>query len=109
VKNPANADFVNAFKTKYGAKRVIGDTMECGYISVYLWKKAAEKAGSFDVKKVVEASSDLGMDAPEGKVHFHKSNHHLWKHARIGTFQEDGQIKMIYESPLIEPNPFPKI
>ena len=109
VKNPANADFVKAFKTKYGAKRVIGDTMECGYISAFLWKKAVEKAGSFDVKKVVEASSDLGMDAPEGHVHFHKSNHHLWKHARIGTFQEDGQINMIYESPLIESNPFPKI
>lgn len=109
VKNPANDKFVKAFKAKYGASRVIGDTMECGYVSVYLWKMAAEKAGSFDVPKVVEASSDLAMDAPEGKIKFHTSNHHLWKHARIGTFKKDGQIDMIYESPLIEPNPFPKI
>jgi urea transport system substrate-binding protein len=109
VKNPANDKFVKAFKAKYGAGRVIGDTMECGYISVYLWKMAAEKAGSFEVPKVVAASSDLAMDAPEGKIKFHASNHHLWKHARIGTFKKDGQIDMIYESPLIEPNPFPKI
>lgn len=108
VKNPANEKFVKAFKAKYGANRVVGDTMECGYISVYLWKLAVEKAKSLEVPKVVAASSELSFDAPEGKIKFHKDNHHLWKHARIGTFRKDGQIDMIYESPLIEPNPFPK-
>jgi urea transport system substrate-binding protein len=109
LKNPANEKFVKAFKAKYGENRVLGDTLECGYISVWLWKLAAEKAKSFDVEKVVAASSDLPLDAPEGKVHFDKSNHHLWKHARIGTFRKDGQVDMIYESPLIAPNPFPKL
>ena len=109
LNNPANQKFVNAFKAKYGAKRVTGDTLACAYTSVYLWKMAVEKAKSFDVEKVVAASSGLEIDAPEGKVKFHASNHHLWKHARIGEFQKDGQVKMIYESPLIEPNPFPKI
>ena len=109
LKNPANEKFVKAFKAKYGAKRVVGDTLECGYNGVYLWKLAAEKAKSFDVAKVVAASSNLELDAPEGKVKFHATNHHLWKHARIGVFQPDGQVKMIYESPLIEPNPFPKL
>ncbi len=109
LKNPANEKFVKAFKAKYGANRVVGDTLECGYNSVYLWKLAAEKAKSFDVEKVVAASSELEIDAPEGKVKFHKSNHHLWKHARIGSFRPDGQVDMLYESPLIEPNPFPKL
>jgi urea transport system substrate-binding protein len=109
LKNSANDKFVKAFKAKYGANRVVGDTLECGYISVYLWKLAAEKAKSFDVEKVVAASSELEIDAPEGKVKFHKVNHHLWKHARIGTFKPDGQVDMIYESSLIEPNPFPKL
>src|SRR4249919_2875824 len=109
LKNAANEKFVKAFKAKYGANRVVGDTLECGYISVYLWKLAAEKAKSFDVPKVVEASSELPLDAPEGHVHFDKSNHHLWKHARIGTFLPDGQVNMIYESPLLAPNPFPKL
>jgi urea transport system substrate-binding protein len=108
LKNPANEAFVKAFKAKYGAKRVLGDTLECGYTSVYLWKLAVEKAGSFDVPAVVAASSELSFDAPEGTIKFHKKNHHLWKHARIGEFQKDGQVKMLYESPLIEPNPFPK-
>jgi urea transport system substrate-binding protein len=109
LKNPANDKFVKAFKAKYGQNRVLGDTLECGYISVYLWKLAAEKAKSFDVEKVVAASSDLPIDAPEGNVHFDKSNHHLWKHARIGAFLPDGQVNMLYESPLLAPNPFPKL
>jgi urea transport system substrate-binding protein len=109
LKNAQNEKFVKAFKAKYGQNRVVGDTLECGYISVYLWKLAAEKAKSFDVEKVVAASSDLPIDAPEGKVHFDKANHHLWKHARIGTFLPNGQVSMIYESPLLAPNPFPKL
>jgi urea transport system substrate-binding protein len=108
VQNPANEAFVKTFKSKYGAKRVTGDTLECGYSSVYLWKLAAEKAKSFEVPAVVAASSELSFDAPEGTVKFHKTNHHLWKRARIGEFQKDGQVKVLYESPLIEPNPFAK-
>ncbi len=109
LKNPANEKFVAAFKAKYGANRVVGDTMACGYTSVYLWKLAAEKAKSVEIPKVIEASAGLEFDAPEGKIKFHGQNHHLFKHARIGAFRKDGQIDMLYESPLIEPNPFPKI
>ena len=107
--NAANQKFVKAFKAKYGDKRVTGDTLACAYTAVYLWKLAVEKAKSFEVEKVVAASGGLEFDGPEGKIKFHATNHHLWKHARIGEFQKDGQVKMLYESPLIEPNPFPKI
>lgn len=109
VANPQNQKFVAAFKAKYGVDRVVGDTMEAAYTAVYMWKLAVEKAGSLEVAKVVAASSNLPWAAPEGQVHFHVSNHHLWKHARIGVFQPDGQVQIVYESPLIEPNPFPKL
>jgi urea transport system substrate-binding protein len=109
VANPQNQKFVAAFKAKYGVDRVVGDTLEAAYTAVYMWKLAVEKAGSLDVAKVVAASSNLAWAAPEGQVHFHVSNHHLWKHARIGTFKPDGQVQIVYESPLIEPNPFPKL
>ncbi len=109
VQNPQNQKFVAAFKAKYGADRVVGDTLEAAYTAVHMWKLAVEKAGSLDVEKVVAASSNLPYAAPEGLVHFHVSNHHLWKHARIGYFKPDGQVQIVYESPLIEPNPFPKL
>jgi urea transport system substrate-binding protein len=107
--NAANKKFVADFKAKYGKDRVIGDVMECAYISPYLWKMAVEKAGSFDVEKVAAAMADIEFDAPEGKIKVHGKNHHLYKYSRIGRIQPDGQVKVLYETELIEPNPFPKL
>lgn len=107
--NPANKKFVEAVKAKYGQNRVVGDPMECGYTGVYFWKLACEKAKSFQVAKVVAASSGMPLAAPEGDIHLDKSNHHTWKHARIGRARADGQFDIEYESPLIRPNPFPKL
>lgn len=104
-----NRRFVQAFRSKYGATRVIGDTMEAAYSAVYLWKKAVERARSFDVARVIEASAGMDWGAPSGRVQFHRDNHHLWKHTRIGMFRPDGQVDILFESPLVEPNPFPKL
>ena len=110
LKNPANERFVKAFKAKYGQERVIGDPMECAYNSVYLWKAGVEKAKSFDPVKVVAASGGIQLDAPEGLVRVHATNHHVWKKVRIGKALPDGQFEIVWESPsLIEPNPFPKV
>jgi urea transport system substrate-binding protein len=108
-KNPTNEKFVKAIKAKYGQERVVGDPMECGYTGVHFWRLAVEKAKSFDVQKVVAASSNLPLDAPEGHIKLHATNHHTWKHARIGVARADGQFDILHESPLIEPNPFPKL
>jgi len=53
---------------------VVGDPMASAYTAVYLWKKAVEKANSFDVPAVIAASSELTLDAPEGEVKVHKDN-----------------------------------
>ena len=106
--NANNLAFVKAFKAKYGEKSVIGDVTQAGYLGPWLWKAAVEKAGSFDVDKVVAASPDLELTtAPEGYVKLHP-NHHLWSKLRIGQWKTDGQVKVLYESALIEPDPFPK-
>jgi urea transport system substrate-binding protein len=109
LQNPRNAAFVKALKAKYGQNRVVGDPMECAYNSVYFWKKAAEKAQSFDVDKVIAASSGLPLDAPEGQIHINATNHHVAKRVRVGRARADGQFDIVYESGLIEPNPFPKL
>jgi urea transport system substrate-binding protein len=107
--NPNNKAFVAAFKEKYGPNSVIGDVTQAAYEGPWLWKEAVEKAGSFDVDKVVAASGGLEFtNAPEGYVRIHDTNHHLWSKLRIGEWQPDGQVKVVYESGLIEPNPFPK-
>ncbi|MDT3672987.1 MAG: urea ABC transporter substrate-binding protein [Aromatoleum sp.] len=109
LKNPANERFIQAFHRKFGNDRVIGDPMECAYNSVHLWKAAVEKAGSFDVDKVIAASAGLEIDAPEGKVRVHDTNHHVWKKVRVGRARADGQFDIVWESDMMEPNPFPKL
>lgn len=107
--NANNKKFVEAFKKAYGPKAVIGDVTQAGYLGPWLWKAAVEKAGSFDVDKVVAASPGIELKtAPEGYVKLHE-NHHLWSRARIAQGQPDGTFKLVAESKdLIEPNPFPK-
>jgi urea transport system substrate-binding protein len=108
LQNPNNKKFVDAFKAKYGPNSVMGDVTQAAYLGPWLWKAAVEKAGSFDVDKVVAASPGIEFkEAPEGYVKIHP-NHHLWSKTRIGEALKDGQFKVIYESGLIEPNPFPK-
>ncbi|MFC5067017.1 urea ABC transporter substrate-binding protein [Flaviflagellibacter deserti] len=106
--NPNNKEFVTEFKKMWGEKTVIGDVTQAAYLGPWLWKMTVEKAGSFDVDKIAEASTDIEFTkAPEGYVKIHK-NHHLWSKARVGQVQPDGQFKVVYETAdLIEPNPFP--
>ncbi|HBG50586.1 urea ABC transporter substrate-binding protein [Candidatus Macondimonas diazotrophica] len=105
--NPNNQKFVKAFKEMWGSDSVIGDVTQAAYLGPWLWKAAVEKAGSFDIDKVVAASPGLELNtAPEGYVKIHP-NHHLWSKLRVGQWDENGQAKVVYESELIEPNPFP--
>jgi urea transport system substrate-binding protein len=109
LKNPNNEAFVKAFRAKYGEKSVIGDVTQAAYLGPWLWKLTVEKAGSFDIDKIAPASSGVEFkEAPEGYVRVHDTNHHLWSKLRIGQWGADGQAKVLYESGLIEPNPFPK-
>lgn len=108
--NPNNVEFVKAFKEMHGADSVIGDVTQAAYLGPWLWKAAVEKAGSFDVDKIVEVSrtGEIELDtAPEGYVKLHP-NHHLWSKTRIGQWNRDGQATVVFESDLIEPNPFPE-
>ena len=107
--NENNKAFVKAFKDMWGQDMVIGDVTQAAYLGPWLWKAAVEKAGSFDVDKVREASPGIELTtAPEGYVKIHP-NHHLWSKTRIGLAKPDGQFEVLYETAeLMEPDPFPK-
>lgn len=109
LENPNNKKFVEEFKAMWGDDSVIGDVTQAAYLGPWLWKAAVEEAGSFDIDKVVAASESGDIElttAPEGYVKLHK-NHHLWSKARVGKWNKDGQATVVYESELIEPDPFP--
>ncbi|MEM1075417.1 MAG: urea ABC transporter substrate-binding protein [Pseudomonadota bacterium] len=109
LENDNNLAFVNAFKEMWGDDMVIGDVTQAAYLGPWLWKAAVEKAGSFDVDKVREASPEIELTtAPEGYVKVHE-NHHLWSKTRVGKARVDGQYDVVFETAdLVEPDPFPE-
>ncbi|MEO0825261.1 MAG: urea ABC transporter substrate-binding protein [Cyanobacteria bacterium J06635_15] len=96
VETSQNQTFLKNFQRIYGRDRVLGDPIQCGYLQVYLWAMAVEKAQSTAVDEVREAAYGITFDAPEGQVKIER-NHHLLKTPRIGQSQPDGQFKIVHE------------
>jgi len=104
--NPRNKEFVAAFQAKYGSDKHTDDPIEAGYNSVYIWKAAVEKAGTFDVAAVTKAAGGLVLDTPEGTLTVHPTNHHVFKTARIGVINSSGLIDEVWNSGKpIQPDP----
>lgn len=116
IKTPENVKFVEKFKEYCksnklpgGDSRVTDDPMCWSYTGLYLWKAAVEKAGSFEVEKVIKALSGMEFNSPAGLVKMHNDNHHLAKKAIIGEIRSDGQFDILWETKeLISPEPFSK-
>jgi urea transport system substrate-binding protein len=114
IDTPENKKFVTDFKTfcaKHklpgGMDRVTDDPIEAAYFGVYVWKAAVEKAGSFDIDKVIPNVLGLKFDAPGGAKMMDTVNHHTWKPVLIGSIRADGQFDMIWKTPgLVHPDSF---
>ena len=117
IKSPENAKFIKNFKAWLAKSDVPGivkdgrvtcSPMVLSYDGVYLWKKAVEKAGSFDVDKVNAAlESGISFDGPGGTVTTQK-NRHLTKNVYIGETKADGQFKILKEYKGVVGEPFLK-
>lgn len=107
TESPENTKFVENYKAMYGDERVTADPIEAGYIAVYLWAAAVEKAGTTDVDAVREAAAGIEFQAPEGLVTIDGDNQHIYKKVRIGEVTEDGLIKELYSTPEpVKPDPY---
>ncbi|MBE9127230.1 MULTISPECIES: urea ABC transporter substrate-binding protein [unclassified Coleofasciculus] len=106
IDTPTNQAFVRSFQERYGQERVTSDPIEAAYVQVYLWKLAAEKAGSFEVELLREAAYGQKFEAPGGQVSI-EPNNHLKKHCRIGKILPNGQFEIVFTSAsLIKPQPW---
>ena len=85
VDTERNRDFVGRFQAEHGEDRVVSDPMEAAYAQVYLWKLAVEKAGSFEVDRVLEAfNSGIVFEAPGGDIMVDPKTRHTYKPFLIG-------------------------
>ena len=107
LQSPENAKFIEAYRAKFGADKVTSDPMVHGYVDVYIWKAAVEKAGSFDPSKVRAAAVTLdAIPTPLGAVKF-IANNSLTQTGYIGQLDESGKFKVIWTSPApIDPEPY---
>jgi urea transport system substrate-binding protein len=110
LSSPENAKFVAAYKAKFGADAVVTDPMVHGYIDVYLWKAAVEKAHSFDPAKVRAAAVSMASVAtPLGLVKF-AANNSLVQTAYIGKADPSGQFKILWSSKAaVQPDPYDRL
>ena len=107
LKSSKNTRFISKYKELYGTEKHVGDPVEAGYLAVFLWASACEKAGSFDIEEVRIASKNMSYVAPEGMVTIESSNQHLNKISRIGRIRDDGQIEEIWATKdPVRPDPY---
>ena len=88
--------FAAKFKKRWGSDRVVADPQESAYNMVYLWKKAVEKAGTFDDEAVRAALIGVTFDAPQGPIEV-MPNHHISQTVRIGRINSGGGFTILDE------------
>ena len=91
--NANNKKFVAAFKKMYGEKSVIGDVTQAAYLGPWLWKAAVEKAGSFDVDKVVGGVARHRAQERAGRLREDPREPSPLEKSRIGKAKADGQFE----------------
>ena len=117
LKSKANVAFIKNFKAWLAKSKVPGivktgrvtcSPMVLSYDGVYLWKKAVEAAGTFDVAKVIaELEKGISFEGPGGTVTTQK-NHHVTKNVYIGETKADGQFKILKSYDGVYGEPFLK-
>jgi urea transport system substrate-binding protein len=103
-----NSTFVDAFRKRYGAERVVSDPMEAAYCAVNLWAQAVEDAGTENTDAVRKTILDQSMAAPEGVILIDPETQHAWRPVRVGRIRADGQFDIVWDSHRpVRPQPFP--
>lgn len=103
-----NQRFVTAYKTRFGAERVISDPAEAAYVGVNLWAKAVQDVNSSEPGRVNPALLRQSIKSPSGIAAVDADTRHLWKMMRVGKVHPDGQFEQVFTSSVpLRPNPWP--
>jgi urea transport system substrate-binding protein len=97
---PDNKAFIQKWQafTK-NPKRVTNDPMEAHVIGFNMWIKAAEKAGSVQPAKVIDAMIGVTVPNLSGGYSAMMPNHHITKPVLIGEIKADGQFNVVSQTP----------
>ena len=108
IEREENTIFVTNFKKKYGKDRVISESEEAGYYSVYLWAQTAQIAQTSRACHVRKYLNDRALNAPEGIIYSDFKYLNMWKMTYVGKLRSDGQFTIVWNSQkAIQPILFP--
>jgi branched-chain amino acid transport system substrate-binding protein len=103
ISTPANEKFLAAMDKRFGKDlKTPNELSEPQYEAFFLYKAAAEKAGSTDPAKVIKALDQVSFDGPRGPVEMDKSRHTPLA-MRLGQIQADGSVKILQTFPDVDP------
>jgi urea transport system substrate-binding protein len=108
VDNPVNREFVQRFKSRYGADRSTSDSVVAAHDAVKLWAQAVDEVRTDNTAEVRKAISRESLFAPEGVVSVDFETLHTWRPFYLGKVQANGQFEIVWrlEKP-VRPEPFP--
>ncbi len=98
ISREENYSFVANYKARFGANRVLSESTEAGYISVYFWAQAVENAHSSKAELVRSHLYNRVFNAPEGIVYVDNHILNTWKMVYVGKLRADGQFTIVWNS-----------
>jgi urea transport system substrate-binding protein len=107
LNNPANDAFLDRIRARHDGKLpfAIGEFPYNIWLNIQLWAAAANKAGSIEKGRVIEAlESGLQLDAPEGRVRVDGKTHHLVHSIHIAQATENGTFRIVKTIPEVQPS-----
>lgn len=108
LNNPENKRFLDRLHSRFGAHRVVSDSMEAAYVGMHLWAQAVRASGSDQSAAIREALVRQRYMGPAGPIHFNSENGYAFKFARIGRIEADGSQRIVWSSPEpLAPIPYP--
>lgn len=104
----ANQAFVERFRKRFGADRVISDPVEASYNGLRLWANTVQELGSLAPAEVNLAVLRQSVPGPSGQVAVDAATRHVWRWVHVGQAQPNGQFRRVHGSAIqVRPTPFP--
>lgn len=95
--NDENRRFLTRFRRRCGVDRACSASAVMAYSQIYLWKEAAEAAGSASPSLVRQSLIGRVFDSPAGPLVI-SPNRHIPLLAHIGRLKTDGEFEIFWSS-----------
>ena len=108
IEREENHQFVTNYKKKFGHNRVVSETEDAGYSSVFIWSKAVARAGNPNPSQTRKHLLNIVFNAPGGIIYTDNKLLNTWKTIYVGKLRSDGQFTIVWDSEKqVQPINFP--